>query len=461
MYIAFIILEHKKKGSYHFVSRKNRLNYAVSFLQSQFYVIQNYESSSRKYPALSVMFRTENDESSDDEQEPTIDVGRDENGMYEVERILAKKRLKNGKWVYYIKWVGWPYKRSSWQTRRTFGNMSEVVKEFYDRERALSVVIRRQEQWSQLSKVSQLHSLMRWENEINTILRANGQQILYIHNDVDCARRKRHFTYIAVNKWSAEAKAHVNPLNYTPVRCTCKTKECGSGEKCCPTIGKSKFFYTKRRRMRSRFCELLSEHLVVECYNCGCSNACPTKIVQKGRRYKVAIVRTETRGWGIFALEDIPSNVFVVEYIGEVLTIAEGDSRRDSMYQFELNGYKEIKYLIDAKYYGNEAAFINHSCDPNLVAVRIRVERFDQSFHRIGLFSKCRIFRGQELTLNYFYGKWKPETILTSEEGTMKCFCGALNCMRYWPRLVGNAVDDVSSDEDNKENSFAKSENQK
>ncbi|VDO41480.1 unnamed protein product, partial [Onchocerca flexuosa] len=175
-----------------------------------------------------------------------------------------------------------------------------------------------------------------------------------------------------------------------------------------------------------------------------------------GRHYKVAIVRTKTRGWGVFALEDIPSNVFVVEYVGEVLTIAEGDSRNDSMYQFELNGYNEIKYLIDAKYYGNEAAFINHSCDPNLIAVRIRIERIDQSYYRIGLFSKCRISRGQELTLDYFSGKCKPKTILTSEEGAVKCFCCALNCIRYWPRLDENAVDNASSDEDNKENYFAK-----
>ncbi|VDO18018.1 unnamed protein product [Brugia timori] len=152
-------------------------------------------------------------------------------------------------------------------------------------------------------------------------------------------------------------------------------------------------------------------------------------------------------------MEDIPPNVFVTEYIGEVLTVAEGDSRHDSMYQFELNGYNEIKYLIDAKYYGNEAAFINHSCDPNLVAIPVHVERLDQ-FHRIGLFSKCQISRGQELTLNYFVGKYKPKTILTSKEGSMKCSCGALNCMRYWPRLSDNAIDDSGSDDDNKENSF-------
>ncbi|VBB33048.1 unnamed protein product [Acanthocheilonema viteae] len=233
----------------------------------------------------------------------------------------------------------------------------------------------------------------------------------------------------------------MNISDYSSVRCTCETEECDSGENCCPVIKKSKFFYTKHRRLRSRFNELSNEYLIVECYGCQCRDDCPTKIVQNGRHYKVAIVRTETRGWDIFALENMPSNVFVVEYIGEVLTITEGDSRRDSMYQFELSGYSEIKYLIDAKYYGNEAAFIKHSCSPNLVAVRVR--------------TLILVIVGQELTSNYFDGKWKPETILTSERGLWSARnCGASKCMRYWPQLV---VDNCGSDEDNKENSFVKS----
>uniref|UniRef100_A0AAF5Q6B4 Histone-lysine N-methyltransferase n=1 Tax=Wuchereria bancrofti TaxID=6293 RepID=A0AAF5Q6B4_WUCBA len=414
--------EKREASSHYFISWKHKQKYSSSpdifERDSSSDVLDSHNLNSgltsEEWSSLSTALQIVGDESyesSDDEQEPVIDFGRDENGMYEVERILAKKRLKNGRWLYYIKWVGWPYKRSSWQARSTFGNMSETIEEFHDRERALSVVVRHEQQWSELRKVSQLHSLMRWENEINTILRQNGQQILYIHNDVDYTRRRRDFKYITANKWSAEAEACMNSMDCTLERCTCETRKCGSGENCCPA---------------------------------------------NGRRYKVAIVRTETRGWGIFALEDIPSNVFVVEYVGEVLTIAEGDSRYDSMYQFELNGYNEIKYLIDAKYYGNEAAFINHSCDPNLVAVRVRVECLDQ-FHRIGLFSKCRISRGQELTLNYFDGKYKPKTILTPEEGSMECSCGALNCIRYWPRLSENAVDDSGSDEDDKENSFATS----
>lgn len=36
----------------------------------------------------------------------------------------------------------------------------------------------------------QLHSLTRWENSINAILRGEGREILYIYNDVDgeCSR---------------------------------------------------------------------------------------------------------------------------------------------------------------------------------------------------------------------------------------------------------------------------------
>ncbi|EJW82559.1 hypothetical protein WUBG_06531 [Wuchereria bancrofti] len=196
--------ERREASSHYFISWKHKQKYSSSpdifERDSSSDVLDSHNLNSgltsEEWSSLSTALQIVGDESyesSDDEQEPVIDFGRDENGMYEVERILAKKRLKNGRWLYYIKWVGWPYKRSSWQARSTFGNMSETIEEFHDRERALSVVVRHEQQWSELRKVSQLHSLMRWENEINTILRQNGQQILYIHNDVDYTRRRRDF----------------------------------------------------------------------------------------------------------------------------------------------------------------------------------------------------------------------------------------------------------------------------
>lgn len=77
-----------------------------------------------------------------------------------------------------------------------------------------------------------------------------------------------------------------------------------------------------------------------------------------------------------------------------MLTITEGESRLDTSYQFEMDGFGELKYMLDALHYGNEAAFINHSCNPNLIALSVRVERIDPSIHRIGLFSIRRIRRG-------------------------------------------------------------------
>ncbi|VDM40450.1 unnamed protein product [Toxocara canis] len=144
--------------------------------------------------------------------------------------------------------------------------------------------------------------------------------------------------------------------------------------------------------------------MLVECNEeCKCDDSCPTKVVQKGRRYKVAIVRRKKCGWGIVALEAIASNTFVVEYVGEVITVAEAAGRKDNTYHFELDGCGQVKYVIDAKHFGNEAAFINHSCDPNLDAICVHVERVDPALHRIALFSNRHINRGMAVELAFHH----------------------------------------------------------
>lgn len=57
-------------------------------------MIQNFGLKSKEFSPLPVMHQVVENVSSDDEEEPMSDVGRDESGMYEVERILAKKRVK-------------------------------------------------------------------------------------------------------------------------------------------------------------------------------------------------------------------------------------------------------------------------------------------------------------------------------------------------------------------------------
>uniref|UniRef100_A0A915C3R8 Histone-lysine N-methyltransferase n=1 Tax=Parascaris univalens TaxID=6257 RepID=A0A915C3R8_PARUN len=351
------------------------------------------------------------------------------------EATAAKK--KSGRYQYYIKWVGWPYRTSSWETASQFGEMREVKSQFYDRKRALNVVMERPERCVWECHLHQLRSLARWENSINAILRKEGREILYIYNDVDEECSRKNFTYITRNKYPPELERLLRRVKRSNA-CKCG-QNCGSGAECCPARGRTKFFYTKRGSVKMDFYsneKSENSEMIIECSDeCGCDDSCPTKVVQRGRRYKVAIVRRKRCGWGVVALTNIPPNTFVVEYVGEVLTVEDAASRKDSTYHFELDGSGVTKYVIDAKYYGNEAAFINHSCDPNLDAICVQIERADPSLHRIALFSSRRIARGEELTLNYFCGQQyeKHGNAKKKSDKGRKCFCGAANCMKYWP----------------------------
>ncbi len=83
--------------------------------------------------------------------------------------------------------------------------------------------------------------------------------------------------------------------------------------------------------------------------------------------------RSRIQGTGAFAIVDIPKGTRIIEYTGEHITNAEADRRypdedrseRHHTFLFTLNP----RIVIDAAYRGNDARFINHSCDPNCDAV--------------------------------------------------------------------------------------------
>src|SRR3954470_19117089 len=84
------------------------------------------------------------------------------------------------------------------------------------------------------------------------------------------------------------------------------------------------------------------------------------------------IRRSPMQGLGAFATERIPPGVRLIEYAGERLTPAEADARypdvpgeRHHTFLFAIDD----DIVIDAAVDGNEARFINHSCDPNCDAV--------------------------------------------------------------------------------------------
>ncbi|EFP80469.2 uncharacterized protein PGTG_06425 [Puccinia graminis f. sp. tritici CRL 75-36-700-3] len=72
---------------------------------------------------------------------------------------------------------------------------------------------------------------------------------------------------------------------------------------------------------------------VFECHSkCGCGPNCINRTVGRGRREKLSIQKTLSRGWGVFADHPIPTGRLVTHYSGELITDAMSDERSRSKY---------------------------------------------------------------------------------------------------------------------------------
>lgn len=102
------------------------------------------------------------------------------------------------------------------------------------------------------------------------------------------------------------------------------------------------------------------------------------------------LVKRSSAGLGLFAGEDIPARVCIIEYVGKVVKGQEEYTSR-SKYLFEVHARK----TIDGRPRINKAGYINHSCRPN-AEPEIRTGR-------VFIMSRRKIHAGEEIT--YDYGK--------------------------------------------------------
>lgn len=128
---------------------------------------------------------------------------------------------------------------------------------------------------------------------------------------------------------------------------------------------------------------------------CPAKEKCQNRNFNKGEQFAFDVKMTDSKGWGLFAKEEIPENRFIIEYMGEVIDSVEFDQRfnrakanKDDNYYFM---YLVKNMYIDAKHYGNNARFINHSCDPNAESNKWTVYSNGQEQVRIGIFAKRKI----------------------------------------------------------------------
>ncbi|KAJ1424978.1 SET domain [Sesbania bispinosa] len=156
---------------------------------------------------------------------------------------------------------------------------------------------------------------------------------------------------------------------------------------------------------------------------CPCGIFCKNQKFQKCEYAKTKLFKTEGRGWGLLADEDIKAGQFVIEYCGEVISWKEAKRRSQA---YEIQGLKDAFIIslnasesIDATRKGSLARFINHSCQPNCETRKWNV----LGEIRVGIFAKHDIPIGTELAYDYnfeWYGGAK-----------VRCLCGALKCSGF------------------------------
>ena len=140
------------------------------------------------------------------------------------------------------------------------------------------------------------------------------------------------------------------------------------------------------------------------------------------KTYPFEVRPSPMHGLGAFATEGIPAGTRLIEYAGARISPQEAharypDSTPGATHHTELFAIDD-DIVIDASVDGNEARFINHSCDPNCDAViedgRIWIETIRD------------VASGEELAYDYAFVL--PERHTPAAKRRYPCNCGARNC---------------------------------
>ena len=182
---------------------------------------------------------------------------------------------------------------------------------------------------------------------------------------------------------------------------------------------------------------------------CECDEAtCANRVVQSGCPFALEVFDTASvsdhsdgyaKGKGVRSSQErIAAGSFVVEYVGELIGVEEAERRLE-----ERTRLAEANYImfvrehfaadhsthttaLDARNYGNVARFINHSCEPNMCLVPVRIESV---VPHAALFAIRDIGPLEELTYDY--------NALVGDEAALcsgtPCRCGSARCRGFLP----------------------------
>ncbi|HJS91334.1 MAG TPA: SET domain-containing protein-lysine N-methyltransferase [Steroidobacteraceae bacterium] len=131
--------------------------------------------------------------------------------------------------------------------------------------------------------------------------------------------------------------------------------------------------------------------------------------------------RSRVHGMGAFALRRIRQGTRIIEYLGERVSHEEADRRYESKPANDAHTFLFIvdsKTVIDAGVDGNEARFLNHSCNPNCESV---IEG-----RRVFIEAIRTIEPGEEMTYDYQIQRETDDP--PGIEAVFACRCGFPEC---------------------------------
>jgi uncharacterized protein len=155
----------------------------------------------------------------------------------------------------------------------------------------------------------------------------------------------------------------------------------------------------------------------------------PRKARRPARKQKVSLAasplvearNSQIHGRGVYAIAPIKKGTRIMEYLGERISHAEADARYEKKGDDDGHTFLFIasnRTVIDAGVDGNDARFINHSCNPNCETV---IEN-----SRVFIDSIRNIKSGEEL--GYDYQLTWESTDDPAELALYACRCGAKKC---------------------------------
>ncbi|HZF27133.1 MAG TPA: SET domain-containing protein-lysine N-methyltransferase [Steroidobacteraceae bacterium] len=133
------------------------------------------------------------------------------------------------------------------------------------------------------------------------------------------------------------------------------------------------------------------------------------------------VERSRVHGRGVFALRRIRKGTRIIEYAGERVSHEEADRRYEGRGPDDNHTFLFVlddSTVIDAGVGGNEARFINHSCEPNCESV---IEG-----KRIYIYAIRTIEPGEELAYDYQIQRERGDP--PDVEEIFSCSCGAPVC---------------------------------